>query len=164
MKNLLTLASGVLVVIFVATASYSESGTFITAMPKADLTVQQAASVAAIEKLPTTRDMQVVRLNPDALQPNARLTVPLEANSSVQVQGTGRVEKTGGGFEWSGRTVDGSRGEATLIVNGQNVTGSITTNTGLVRIRPLGGGLHALIRVENKNFPRDEPYDSGAPG
>jgi peptidyl-Asp metalloendopeptidase len=40
-------------------------------------------------------------------------------------------------------------------VNGEAVTGSIQTDTGLFRIRPLGGGAHALIRVGK--FPQEHP-------
>lgn len=129
----------------------------------ADLTPLQNATLAAIRRLPTTRDARLVRLNPQALGLNAQFPLPLADNRFAAVQGVERIARNAQGFEWTGKTLDDKSGAATIVVNGQNVTGSIQTAAGLVRIRPIGGGLHAIVQVNEAAFPRDEPPTGTGP-
>jgi hypothetical protein len=61
---------------------------------------------------------------------------------------------------WMGAAPNEARGSTAIIANDQNVTASIQTSEGLYRIRPLGGGLHALIKVDAAKMPAEHPPSS----
>lgn len=64
---------------------------------------------------------------------------------------TEKVHPRDSGFTWQADLVDG--GEATLVVNGENVTGLVQAGSRRYAIKPLGGGVSAIHEVEVEEFP-----------
>jgi hypothetical protein len=133
---------------------------FITPMNSSDLTPRQNEALKQIQSLPSTSETQIVRINPAALRDRARVDIPLPNRAMVAVEATTRSTTSDGVFSISGPTIEIQKGGlpsgvTTIVVNGDAVTGSIQTDTGLFRIRPLGGGAHALIKVGK--FPPEHP-------
>lgn len=83
--------------------------------------------------------------------------VPISNNRVIEVRETAHASLGLGDFQWEGRALDASGGMTSIVVNGSNVTGTIRASGEVIRIRPLGGRLHALIRVNQSNFPEDHP-------
>ena len=79
-----------------------------------------------------------------------------------------------GGWSLSGPLADVETGTVTLVVNGEVVAGTVRTPEATYRIRPAGGGLHAVSQVDLSRLPppgeplprerRDGGRRPGAPG
>jgi hypothetical protein len=121
-----------------------------------DQTPAQSDRLASLRKLPTTKSVTVVRINPAALSSN-QLGLLLPGVNTLHALRTGGDMRDSRDFTWTGTLEDGQRGGTTLIIRNSEVTGSISTPTGLYRISPLGGGVHALVEIDPTKFPKDEP-------
>ena len=70
---------------------------------------------------------------------------------------TGLVERTApthsGGYSLSGRLAGVEMGTVTLVVNGEVVAGTVRTPAATYRIRPAGGGLHAVSQIDLSRLP-----------
>lgn len=144
---------------------------FITSLNTADLTPAQSKALDDIRQLPTTQESTIVRADAAALMQNAQVEIPLPGRGAVTVATSDRSVLSDRAFVLAGRTEsndsvavgDGSVGLSTFSVNGDSVTGSIQTETGLFRIRPLGGGAHVLFKVGTfpSEHPSNEPLNGG---
>lgn len=84
---------------------------------------------------------------------------------------TGLVETVAptfsGGYSLSGPLVGVEMGTVTLVVNGAIAAGTVRTPEATYRIRPAGGGLHAVSQVDLSRLPPlaepilPEPRDGG---
>ena len=70
---------------------------------------------------------------------------------------TGLVERTAptfsGGYSLSGQLAGVEMGTVTLVVNGDVVAGTVRTPDATYRIRPAGGGLHAVSQIDPSRLP-----------
>ena len=70
---------------------------------------------------------------------------------------TGLVERMAptfsGGYSLSGQLAGVEMGTVTLVVNGEVVAGTVRTAEATYRIRPAGGGLHAVSQIDPSRFP-----------
>ena len=70
---------------------------------------------------------------------------------------TGHVESAAptfsGGYSLSGPLAGVELGTVTLVVNGAVVAGTVRTPEATCRIRPAGGGLHAVSQVDLSRLP-----------
>ena len=66
-----------------------------------------------------------------------------------------------GGYSLSGPLAGVEMGTMTLVVNGEVVAGTVRTPEATYRIRPAGGGLHAVSEVDLSRLP---PWASRFPG
>ena len=125
----------------------------IQPLTRSDLTPSQIKVLDQIRDLPTTEgEPQIVRINPSTLREHRHFVVPLPGSSSVTVDITTLKTTNERAFSITGRVPEGT---ATIAVNEDSVNGSIHTNSTLYRIRPLGGGVHAVIKVGE--FPEEHP-------
>lgn len=146
---------------------FAQDITFVTEISSADLTPGQTQALNNLRSLPTTQEVQVIRVNPLALSQNAQLTIPLPGRADVRVAADTRTSMGEANIAVAGRTESldslaagiGPVGTSTFSVNGDSITGSIQTETGLYRIRPLGGGAHAIYKVGA--FPSEHPPSFG---
>ena len=87
----------------------------------------------------------------------AASTGTLGLNLFDDVSFTGVVERVAptfsGGYSLSGRLAEVELGTVTLVVNGETVAGSVWTPEGTYRIRPAGGGLHAISEIDPSRLP-----------
>jgi hypothetical protein len=128
---------------------------FVSSAFGVKLNPQQSEIFSEIRSLPTTQTAIVVRLNADALRDGEPIWIPLEAKSVV-IQNNSR-KSTDGSMTWFGAAPNETAGSTTIIANKQTVTGSIRTADGFYQIRPLGDGLHALVKVDSNRLPPEHP-------
>jgi hypothetical protein len=127
------------------------------AVDNVDLAPQQSAILSSIRSLPTSQDVQVVRLNPSLLVSGNQVTVNFKSQASITVQNNSRDLFANKVSSWSGQALEGVKGSTTMVVDGDDVTASIQAPDGLYRIRPLGNGLHAFIKVDTTKMPAEHP-------
>jgi peptidyl-Asp metalloendopeptidase len=121
-----------------------------------DETPLQAQRLKLINDLPTTKSVQLIRINQNALT-TSDLAVSLPGVGSLSLERTGGEASDVRNFTWTGVLREEQAGGTTMVSRNGEITGSISTPMGLYRITPLGGGMHALVQVDSAKFPRDEP-------
>jgi hypothetical protein len=112
--------------------------------------------LSAIQEIPSTEDVQVIHVNPNVLKNSDHVSIPLRARS-ISIENVSREFRGSNIVSWIGKAPNEIDGSTAMSVNGNNVTASIQTAEGLYRIRPLGDGLHALIKVNTGRFPPEHP-------
>jgi hypothetical protein len=137
--------------------SFAQQGPFVEPVGDVKLTARQSEVLSAIKKLPTTQTAMVVRVNADALQNGNRISIQINSNNSVSIQNNSRESRDGKTIQWVGTAPSEAVGSTAIIINDNNVTASIQTSEGLYRIRPLGDGLHALVKVDTGKMPMEHP-------
>jgi hypothetical protein len=134
------------------TAVAAQDTQFVQPLSSGDLSPNQNRALNQVKDLRSTEgDIQVVRINPAPLRdPRRSVTIPLPARSSVTLDSRDISDD-----RIVGQIAGLPDGTSTVAVNGDSVTGSIQTDSGLYRIRPLGGGAHAIFKVGR--FPYEHP-------
>ena len=127
-------------------------------VPQAQLSAaapDQSQRVSLLRQRPTTKSLDLVRIDLGALQgDSAKLTLPSSRTLTFSKQS---VEATGGtNFIWHG-TLSEVPGTATLVVRNGNTTGTVQDGQDLYHIEPVGGGVHALIKIDPSKFPPEHP-------
>jgi hypothetical protein len=121
---------------------------------------QQLRDVRSLQAQPTTKALRVVRINEGLLLQAGDVmlnTFPNEAISMVADRLEKRAERD---YSWFGSN-PATLSHAILVVNNDNMVGTIRAGNRLFKIHPLGGGLHAVFHVDDQAFPEDHPpaYD-----
>lgn len=120
-----------------------------------DLTPQQQESLAQLQKQPTTMETRLVRVKTQLLTSSASklLTINLGREFEVEKVETKPEQQA---LTWIGKPL-GPLDSAVFVVNGGNVTGTVRVGKELFSVRPLGGGLHAVVLQDEKKFPPEHP-------
>jgi hypothetical protein len=150
-------------ILLVASHSTAQEARFISDLAGADLTPAQSKALSDITSLPTTGESRIVRADTTMLRVNDEVQIPLPGRGSVSVATADKSFTGDSAFAVVGRTASLDSGPpkgdasdlSTFSVNGDSITGSIQTDSGLFRIRPLGGGVHVLFKVGK--FPEEHP-------
>jgi hypothetical protein len=144
--------------LFLTVASAAQAQELITPIPSNQLRDATPAQTQAIERIrqrPTTQSLDLARVDVNALHGDTvRLSIP--NNPSLTISRSREDIRSPGDFTYYG-TPSGVPGQATLVVHGGNITGSIQDQGTLYRIEPIGGGVHALIKVDQSRFPPEHP-------
>jgi hypothetical protein len=121
----------------------------------ANPTEQQSQALASLRTLPTTASVDLVGVNVDVLQGD---TISLMLPGLGAVQATRRRTITHGAsdYTWIG-DLRGIGGQAILVVKNGDITGHIQSGANIYSVTPLGGGIHALARINQSMFPADHP-------
>src|ERR1700738_3333099 len=135
----------------------ANSKLFIQVDPsKADLTQTQEDFLAQLNRQGTTSDTKLVRIRTDLLTPSPlSLEINVAAGKQFEIMTT-ETRPRAEGFTWIGKPL-APTDAAVFIVNDGNVTGTVRTGNELYALRPLGGGLHVLIRQDQNKFPPEHP-------
>lgn len=144
-------------ILSLALPAYAQSNTFIYPEDKVDLSPRQSSAVSDIRALKTTQDLQIVRVDAKSLLADKQLQVLSKFQSEYTIKNTSRDTLGDKLVSWSGQAADLVPGTSTVIINDNNVTASIQTDNGLYRIRPIGGGLHAFVKVNTAEMPTEHP-------
>src|SRR5574341_1835846 len=108
-----------------------------------------------LKQLPTTKSFDLVRLNLDALQqPTVELNLRSDVRSTASMRKIDKRSETQ--FTWYGQLTD-IPGDAILVVHGDAVEGTIRRGTDLYKVQSVGGGVYAVIQVDESKFPPEEP-------
>ena len=129
---------------------------FVGDQVRAALTSQQADQLSAYKSDPSSADVTVIRMPTDAMRSADAINLDFSAVRSVALDVVSVEERAPEGYTLFGRSLDGED-EATLVVEGDTVVGTIRSGGELYQVRPLGGGVQALIRVDRGAFPPDHP-------
>jgi peptidyl-Asp metalloendopeptidase len=129
---------------------------FIQPVTNLDLNPQQSAKLSALRNLPTTQDIQLVRVNTTPMKSADALPVTIK-QVSFSIKESSRDFGDDNVGSWSGTAPRAADDSTLMVVNGANVTASIQAADGLYRIQPLGNGLHAYVKVDTRKFPREHP-------
>lgn len=125
----------------------------VEAMANADSATSR--NVEKINARPTTSSVTLVRINAAALD-SQTVNLNLAADRSVNVNHS-RSEVIGRNIVvWHGTMAD-VPGEATLVIQNGEITGSVNNNGDLYRIESVGNGVHAIVKVDASRFPDDHP-------
>src|SRR5258708_7106291 len=121
----------------------------------ANPTPEQERRIAQLRKQPTTKDLQLVRINVAALQGD-KVTVTLSNQKKLNFNRQSREKKDETNFIWHG-TIAELPATATLVVHNGNVTGTIQIGRDLYHVEPVGEGVHAIVQIDTSKFPPEEP-------
>jgi hypothetical protein len=155
------LSAAVLALALLAPAASAQRALVSTvANSRAALSAPQAERLAGLEARATTDVVEIVRAHPEALRTGEPVQVGLPGGAEALLA-VDRVEtRAADDLSWIGSGLAGATGS--FVVRKGEITGTIRAADGLYRIRPLGDGLHALLRVDERAFPQDHPdgYES----
>jgi len=118
---------------------------------------EQTGRLQNLRDLPTTQSLYVVRLKGDVSSIGDRLRLPVLNHKSLVLSKTGGDTHDPKNFTWIGAVEGQQHGTATLVIRDGKVTGSIASPQGLYRINSLGDGLYAIVGVDTRKMPAEEP-------
>lgn len=151
---------------FMISASTAVAQNLIVAGPEmADLTPDQNDKLNLLQSLSTTESIKVIRVDPDQLKNNSSVSIMLNDDSAVSFSSNEEISTQDTRYVWTGETQTGLAmgggvdGDATVSVNGDQLSAIIRTGDGIFRIQPLPGDLHALIKVDVSGLPPDHLED-----
>jgi hypothetical protein len=117
------------------------------------LTEAQNKILETIQKEKGTTHVTLVRPNLQLLdQQSVDLNLPQDKVMHAEKVG---FEKKGNSLMWSGELPD--EGSALFVVRDNNMTGTITSDAGTYKIRPLGEGIHAIVQIDQSKYPPEHP-------
>ena len=121
----------------------------------ASVTPEQSQRLAKLKQQPTTKNLDLVAINLGALQSDTtKFSFSGERPLTFSKQS---VQNLGGAdVIWQGKLPD-LPGTATLVVRDGNITGTVQDGLNLFHIEPLGGGVHAIVKVDTSKLPPDHP-------
>jgi hypothetical protein len=134
--------------------------------PAAQASASQRARLDSLRQLRGAGAIHVARISAQVIR-TAKLGQAVELKLTPDVAVVARavaVESDGGRLQWRGEIAGGAAdlppGLATLIVGPDGITGSVRTADGaLYRLRPLGGGETAIVKLDYATMPADHPPD-----
>jgi hypothetical protein len=148
-----------------ATTAYSTAAMTLDRFTEADRAVVRrltAGVAAANYRIMAPRPAS---MNADMIDVTAQteLAVPLLSDVPVFTREAGQ-RLANGDFTWTGRAADG-RGEASLVVRAQGITGRVQLNSEIYSILPLSDGRQLVKKETTAQFPPEHPpsRDAGAP-
>src|SRR5690606_9042957 len=120
----------------------------------ADLNPTQAAYLAHLEALPAFDGALLVAPDLGALTADA-VSIALPGGA-VALATERRAARSAGDFTWYG-TGDSFLNHAVLVVREGQITGTVRTGGRLYAVRPLTGGVHAVVRLDESRFVDHDP-------
>jgi len=120
-------------------------------------TPEQTQRLQHLRDLPTTQSIYVIRLKDDTANIGDKLKIPVLDHKTFVLSKTGGETRDSKNFTWLGVVQGHQDGSVTLVVRNGNITGSITSPDGLYRINSLGDGLYAIVGVNTRKLPSEEP-------
>lgn len=161
----LSLALGVFAVSSITAQEEEKVPTLFEAidLKAADLTPKQETILNKLKEGRTSLGVTVVRINDAAFQAES-LQFNLSDSISPELK-RARIHKLAGdSFTWTGAAEEDSNKSADepvrfakFYVEGNRKIGSYQQGDYIYSVRPIGGGLHALIKNDPKKVPADEP-------
>ena len=126
------------------------------------LDTEQASQLQAYRADPTAGEIKLVRLQAAALKAADAVTLNLPDGGSVLLDVIRVEERAPDDYSWfaSQSVADETIDEAILVIKGTDIVGTVRSGGKLYRVRPLVGGNHVLIRVDQAKFPPDHPPDA----
>ena len=125
-------------------------------------------ALATLVANPSTRDVKVVRVDPASVAADTS-RLELDIGGRRHVAHLAKADRLANGhLVWAG-SFDGAKktrsgvdplNSATLVRAADGITGTARVDGKLFRIRPLPGGEHAIVEVNEAAMPADHPADA----
>lgn len=160
-----TLAVGQIVVFLIFmlphAMMYGQGANLFEIIPEGQFLAPSPAQEIRLQNLTqreTTASIDLGRPNVSALgAASTQITIP--GVGTLTVVGKIVEAKNPDEFTWIG-ALPTDPGAVTLVVRGGDVTGTIRAPDGnIYRVEPIGGGIHAIVKVTPSRFPPDHPPD-----
>ncbi len=137
-------------------AQQNERNTLFRYAMQADLSDTQRQQLDTYRADPTTKDVWVVEMSTENVRKADAMTIDLLDADDVQLSGLRIDRRSADDYSASGVT-DEAGTQVSLVVKGQDVVGTIRKGGRLYAVRPLPGGLSALILRDENAFPPEHP-------
>lgn len=140
-----------------ANGAHAQSSTLLAPLPQnqlRDATPAQTGYLRVLQDKKTTGSLQLVQVDIGALGAKT-VAIPLADGRVLQVDGVRKTTRSASDFSWFGTLPNG--GNAMLVVQNGDITGSVRDGTDLYQIMPVSGGVHALIAVDQSKVPPEHP-------
>jgi hypothetical protein len=123
---------------------------------RAMLTSVQSKRLDTMEADPTAAEVKVVDLDLGNLRSFDRVKLNILGDQAVPLEVVRVDERSPSDYSW---VAEGTKAgeDAILVVQDNQAYGTIHSGGKLYRLRPLDGGSHALIRVDETKFPPEHP-------
>lgn len=122
-----------------------------------DLTPKQQSLLAKIQSSKIAGKIEIKELNAEQFdKPNTDFTFGQLSTYSLESQSLTQKDR----FKtWIGKLLDAeaSSQESILTIRGESAAGTIITETDTFLVRPLGGGAHAIIQLQQDKMPEEHP-------
>jgi hypothetical protein len=151
----LVLAAAVLVAFVAGGAQAQEKALFRALVGAPSMNDSQTSNLANVYSNRAATGVQVLVAEPQALDGTSVL-IPLPGAGAVRVDRLSVRTRAAGDFTWQGR-VQSTGTQATLVVRGDSIEGSVWVGSEQFVIRPLGDGLHAIGKIDPRAMPPDHP-------
>jgi hypothetical protein len=138
-----------------ALAQTNQLFSFLDGTAAASLSQEQEHRVAAVAADKTLGPAQLIVANAQALAHDA-VRVPLPSDGTLSLRLEHRLDRGPDDFTWIGRP-ESAGGQSVLVVRNGEITGIIHDGPDQYSITPLGGGLHAIAKIDQSAFPADHP-------
>ncbi len=122
------------------------------------LTEDQTGRLQAFEEDPTAGDVQLVLIDLGLADMADSMNLNLIPGHEIPLTTTRRDERKAGDYSWFAEDRD-SGSSAMLVVQGDEIVGTVRSSGQLFQVRPLGDGIHAVIEVEQDKLPPDHPEE-----
>ncbi len=122
------------------------------------VTPEQAQRIARIKQQPTTKSLDLATINLGALQSDST-TFSFSGERSLTFSRETVKAMGGADVIWHGNLA-GLPGTATLVVRDGNITGTVQDGLNRFHIEPVGGGVHAIVKVDVTKLPPDHAPSS----
>jgi len=143
-----------------AANAYMSAQEFLLSIdPAPQLSPQQEALLSTIRSRRTSAEVHVARLASapaSMLQVGLRLGLAVAPGKVFVASGERVSQRTPTDISWAG-PLHAQEGWATLVLTARGVTGTLRSGSALHTFEPLGGGLEAIVRVDENKFPPEEP-------
>ena len=121
------------------------------------LTDKQMERLDALSADPTTAEIRVVGVQFKLLKNLDSVNLNLSPGQKLPLDVVRVAERSATDYSWFGTSSAKPKDEAILVIQNDQAYGTIRSDGQLHRVRPLDGGLHALIRVDETKFPPEHP-------
>ncbi len=151
-----------IVLILGASAAYAQAPDLfisLSAEEIATVTPTQAQGIEKLRQRPTSMSVTLMRASIQVLGGD-RARILLPEGRAAEFQKTRLERRSATDFTWFGALSDGV-GSAILVVHGGDITGSLRDENDLYQIEPLGGGIHALVKIDASRLPSTDEAEPG---
>ncbi len=125
----------------------------------ADATPEQAQRLAKVSAPRTVQSVHLVTVDPSALQGDqAIIWLPDAGNMRADKKKV--TVRSNSDYSWFG-DVQAARGPTIFVVRNGEITGHIWRGLEQYSVTPIGGGVHAIAKINQKNYPPD--HDGPSP-
>jgi hypothetical protein len=134
----------------------------LTLVPQPALNATQRERLAAIRGRASTAEVHLARMAVAPgrmLQRGAALRVAVAPGVQVVAVGERVEQRAEDNVSWAG-PVRGGQGWMQVVFMEGGVTATVTVGNTTYAIEPIGGGLHAVSRIDQSGFPQEHAHDN----